>query len=131
MLWYKKRYKVVFKGADGKYFSAVARDAARVEYKVGGWVTSPEWLHDAGYYPMVFKKKKDAIRFLQGNICRSISHYIFECRVKGRYYIPKKLLDLDGLMDGIIRPYPIYDPKPPKGTEAWEYVKLTKEVKSG
>ena len=122
------RYKVVYV-YKGMYMSCTALGKARIDYYIGKWVTSPDWLHKCGFYPLVFSDRGSAKRFLEDTYhTPNIKYAIFKCDVKGKHYIPTDFISLSALMNGDIYPY-FADVKFPKGTEAWEYVKLIKEIK--
>ena len=131
MLWRKYRYKLVYMVNNIEYTSCMTYGMAQTIYYPNEWVTSPAWLHEDGMYPLVFKTKKQAIEWGKHALVSIPSlwdrYKIFKCEVKGRHYKPREFLLLSWLAIGVKKiSVPIAFPE---GTEAWEYVKLVKEVK--
>ena len=100
--------------------SWVADGQAEVTYKIGEWVTAPEWLADYGYHLMVFDDLEDA-RQLEDSL-----HNIFVCEVEDEVPLPEVDFMVDGLSYGEMYPHP--SPGWPHGSRMFKRVKLVREV---
>jgi hypothetical protein len=71
----KKYYKVVKEGLK----SLVVDGKAKVQYKIGEWVSAPEWAQKEGYHLLVFDSLEIA-KLWKGNI----QVFIFEVEIKNK-----------------------------------------------
>jgi len=78
-------YKVVTKIPDNKYVSAIVSGKARVEYKIGKYAMSPEWLLKNGYGLLVF----DTIR--NAKIFKGHNDKLFTCKCINKLPLKKRL----------------------------------------
>jgi len=61
-------WKIFKKGHSGGLVSAIADGRARIRYERAIKNFAPRWLRKKGYYPLVFKRKKDAVFFAKLNL---------------------------------------------------------------
>ena len=119
---YERKYKLVSK-RDGKYYSwrvgiASERSKARIEYKLGYWVTSPKWLAEFGFYPLVFDCLDNLFEFLRRDI--SPDERIFVVEVKEKQPLPTFCIT-SMLSKGAMVSHPTGSF--PRGTECWKWVR--------
>jgi len=122
------RYKVVEKVGD-RYFSCIIdKGKAKVEYKLNKWVKPEKWLLDKRYGLLVFKTLVEAERFRRNSHLRfSLKSIIFKVKCKNKMKLKKYCWVENLVLYGDLREYSYGDW--PEGTEMYEQVKLTKQIK--
>lgn len=114
-------YKVIFRDLGGKPISIVAEGDAEVTYKVGEFVSAPEWLAVMGYHLIVFKTKQHAEKW-----SLSRSNEIWQVEAEDEINLPPMLsVGMLGWNNMIQKS----DGDWPKGTRMYKRVKLLKRVK--
>ena len=114
-------YKVVSLNNDGTLISNVSLGKAMVHYKVGEWVSAPQWLASQGYHLFVFRGLKGAEAFQ----CFD-EDLVYKCLVRGVAHELPKFLQAYDLAIGRFKACKgaVFSP----GTKMVEQVKLTELV---
>lgn len=121
----KKNYFKVVRVIDSRYYSALTRGSASVEYKRDEFVRAPQWLRDQDQHLLVFTELFAAKSFQSDLIWFTSKIFRVEVRMP-RLHLPKwDFPDQLGLTRTVYhqlgRQYPDY-------SQAVRYVKLVEEI---
>jgi len=114
-------WKIFKKGHSGGLVSAVADGRALIRYERGVRNLAPGWLRKKGYYPLVFKRKKDAVYFARFTRLKGSSRIIERVKIGKKIPLPQ-ICEIAELGHGKIIP-DFNLPHWPQGTIMVEWVK--------
>lgn len=118
----------VFWIQDGELYSAIAFGKARIKYMPGKKCTSPKWLREKGYYPLVFDTKENAEKFFLDSLA-PLNCLVVEVGVGKNLPLPPCCFNM-GLAQGKIDiisdiiPNPFWPEGWPEGTRMVKWVKV-------
>ena len=125
-----KCYKIVRvkKRKNGeRYFSFWAGDGAKVEYKIGEYVGTPDWLKKQGYYLTVFENIKTLKQYAKKRNLEPELFRYFICDCEEKVNLPRIAGYVDYIKHGILV-LSKYHAEWPRGTRMFKKVKLIKEI---